>query len=155
MEICQKIPEITKISFFSRDLLTLISSKDYKKTQNNQKKNFHTLCYYFHSGFPFLKNEKVCLWVYGDTREQYFRKNTWFSWAYILVDIFLWFFGFMISLIFLKQYCFNQNIEILCFSHFVLYFFSFWTCFVTMCWYSKRWANLQTHAKPCIPRKHT
>ena len=33
----------------------------------------------------------------------------------------------------------------------VCYVFScFLTCFVTMCWLSKRWANLQTQAKPCI-----
>ena len=32
----------------------------------------------------------------------------------------------------------------------VCYVFScFLTCFVTMCWLSKRWANLQTHVKPC------
>ena len=35
----------------------------------------------------------------------------------------------------------------------VCYVFScFLTCFVTMCWLSKRWANLQTQAKPCSPQ---
>ena len=34
------------------------------------------------------------------------------------------------------------------FYTFVL-FLVFFTRFVTMCWFSKRWVNIQTHAKPC------
>ena len=57
---------------------------------------------------------------------------------------FLWSFKSNIALTRILKLCF--------FPHFVLYFFSFWTRFVTMCWFSKRWANLQTHAKPCSPQ---
>ena len=55
-----------------------------------------------------------------------------------------------------KRYRFNKDslkiIFFLFFACFILCFSCFLICFVTMGWFSKRWANLQTHAKLDSPQ---
>ena len=55
-----------------------------------------------------------------------------------------------------KRYPFNKDsLKIMFFLFFacvILCFSCFLICFVTMGWFSKRWANLQTHAKLSSPQ---
>ena len=48
-----------------------------------------------------------------------------------------------------KQYCFNNNPGNL---HICVVSRVFITRFVIMCWFSKRWMNIQTHTKPFPPQ---
>ena len=48
-----------------------------------------------------------------------------------------------------KQYCFNNNLGIL---HVCVVSWIFFTRFVTIYWFPKRWVNIQTHAKPYSPQ---
>ena len=128
MESARKSRKSPKITFFH----ATYSSRFHQKAAKNFKKikkvifldfftHFLTI---FTRVFRFSKKRKMRLRVYGDARKQSFCKNPWFSWAHTLLDSFFIFLIIFYVFIFLKQYCFNKNIEI-------VFFFPF---FAVFCW---------------------